>query len=577
VAASVLAASCLLSPQRLVAQDRAPGPAVVAATSPPLDSSTARAALIDYEAALARARAEYEEAVRSIAARQAQLERRVLELESALQAIRGAGAVARPEASSGGQTSAEPLLEELAKARGDYEETLARARAEYEAATRSAARLQDQLEQRIRELQAAQTAQEDATRQIIRDATSSLGSQINQFVAFGGTFEVATGWLKSPRSRPETFLEIATAETDFEIQANDWTLGSLILEYVGNAIDVDTAFLTVGDPQRLPPFATVGRIILPFGISTGDPVADVLTLEDPLTIEAFEFREMGVLIGAGFPTRRLAPAAPPVAPPRVEPRTLNPFFRAISRGFGYNAPPAPPPTPVTPPPAPPLFNVGVVLYQGATSAATNGRFNWGATAGLVKKWDCGRSYDEGWSPFSCPISLDVDVDYISSIFDSRMLGAEYRPHLNQIRFVRGMASSVKAAVGALSFVGEWNGALDRARFVDGSGTLVTMKPSAWQVSLAYQFDWNPWVEAIGAQGTYLAVSHSRSEDLAGFSQGGRRTGFVPRRRYSLSAGEWIMEGFRLAIDYSREEDYPRNQGGTGDASEGIRLMLTYAW
>ena len=65
-----------------------------------------------------------------------------------------------------------------------------------------------------------------------------------------------------------------------------------------------------------------------------------------------------------------------------------------------------------------------------------------------------------------------------------------------------------------------------------------MKPSAWQVSFAYQFDWNPWVEEIGAQGTYLAFSHSRSEDLAGFVQHGERLGFVPWRRFSLSAGEW---------------------------------------
>ena len=140
-----------------------------------------------------------------------------------------------------------------------------------------------------------------------------------------------------------------------------------------------------------------------------------------------------------------------------------------------------------------------------------------------------------------------------------------------------MASSVKATIGALSFVGEWNGAIDNATFIDDSDTLINMRPSAWQVSFAFQFDWNPWVTEIGAQGSYLAVSYSRSQDLAGFTRDGERVGFVPWRRFSLSVGEWVMDSLRLAVDYSRNVDYPLNLGGSGNAADGILLVVTYVW
>jgi hypothetical protein len=39
--------------------------------------------------------------------------------------------------------------------------------------------------------------------------------------------------------------------------------------------------------------------------------------------------------------------------------------------------------------------------------------------------------------------------------------------------------------------------------------------SAKYPSLGCQMDWNPWIEAIGAQGTFLARGYSRSRDRAG--------------------------------------------------------------
>ncbi len=468
-----------------------------------------------------------------------------------------------------------------------------------------------QLEQRVKELETEKTAREEATRSIIREALSTLGSKINQSVALGGTFEMLAGWSEDFSGRSMDVLELSTAQFDFEIQVNDWTLGSLIIEFVDGTdalftttegfdvgvdrITIDTAFLTIGDPQRFPPFGTFGRIIVPFGISTGDPVADVLTIEDPLTVEVFEMREDAIGFGLGFPTPAPTPATPPVTTPPVKPLLINPLVSSLMRGLGYEPPPTrpPPPTPTTPTPAPPLFNAGIYSYNGDTFEGLEKR-GWNpedhinATVGFRTKGHCGRPYDQlgadgrrRWLEVFCPWSIDVDVDYTSSVFDSRFLEVEYRSFLAQIGFVPGMAASVKTSLGPVSLVGEWNGAIDDAKFIDDSDSLVRMRPSAWQISLGYQFDWNPWVEEIGAQGTFIAMGYSESHDLAGVTRSifgePTRIGFVPRRRFLVNVSEWVLDGLKIAVEYSHNVDYSKSEGGTGNSANGVFSTFTYVW
>ena len=332
-------------------------------------------------------------------------------------------------------------------------------------------------------------------------------------------------------------------------------------------------------------------MIVPFGISTGDPVADVPTLEDPLTIEVFETKEDAVLFGVGFPTPALTPITPTESPPPVRPLVVNPIFSSLSRRLGYSPPPAPPPPPtfaaLTPPP--PLFNGGLYLYNGDVRKQRLRRDwrpaeNIGGTLGFRTQGNCGRPYDKlqgSWLRSVCPWSIDIDVDYNNSVFDSLFFESEYRVFLRQIGFVPGMAASIKAKFGPVAYVAEWNGAINNATFVDDVGTPVDITPSAWQFSVAYQFDWNPWVEAIAAQGTYLAIGYSESNDLAGVTRiiGGvkNRVGSVPESRFIVSVGEWVLDGVRVALEYSRIEDYSRSEGGTGRSAHGVFAMLTYAW
>ena len=461
-----------------------------------------------------------------------------------------------------------------------------------------------QLEQRVKELEIEKTAQEEAVRSITRDALSTMGSKINESVALGGTLEVLGGWTEDYSGQSEGVIRLNTAELDFEIEVNEWTLGSLTIEYEDGTdvifpttsgfetgvdrINLDTAFLTIGNPQKFPPFFTVGRIILPFGISTGDPVADVLTIEDPLTIEVFELRNTAIGVGIGFPTPALTPPTPPVVPPPVKPLVINPLFSSLFRNLGYKPSPkrTPAPTPTTPTPPPPLFNVAIYSYDGSTFEGNDiGGYrlgdHFGTTVGFRTKGNCGLPYDQLSESVFCPWSIDVDVDYNSSIFDSRFLESEYRDFLGQIGFVPGMATSVKATLGPVSFIGEWNGAIRQATFTDNLGDQVRIKPSAWQTELGYQFDWNPWVEEIGAQGNYLAIGYSESRDLAGatwvFNDEAIRIGFVPKRRFIVSAGEWVLDNVKLAVEYSHNVDYPQNEGGTGKSADGIFSAFTVVW
>jgi hypothetical protein len=62
---------------------------------------------------------------------------------------------------------------------------------------------------------------------------------------------------------------------------------------------------------------------------------------------------------------------------------------------------------------------------------------------------------------------------------------------------------------------EYDAALQTAKFVDDAGKAISLTPATWQVGLGYQFDWNPWAQEIGQQGTFAALGYSQSRDLAG--------------------------------------------------------------
>ena len=453
----------------------------------------------------------------------------------------------------------------------------------------SAEKIQE-LERRIRDLEQTRAAQEEATRSIIRQSMEKSSSRINNMASFGGVFEMLAGRTRDFAGIKDPVMKLNGMEFVFEVQVGEWTLGNFVMQYTDgqdvlfpttlgtNAgvprFDLDTGWLTVGDTQRFPLYASFGRMILPFGISTGDPVADVPTIEDPLTIEGFEFREHAVMVGIGLPTPAPTPTVSVLAPPPVKPKVLRPLFGGLAHLLGYRPPPLvrTEPAVVEPVAPPPPWTLGVLWYNGGTvnhhrpAAPWYPGMHWGATAGFRT---------------SGPTAFDISVDYNSSVFDSRFLEAEYSGFLDEIGLVPGMAASLKAKLGPVGLVTEWNGAIKNARFQDDDDLIHTLAPRAWQVGLIYQLGWNSGVESLGAQGTYVAVDYSRSLDLMGVAaipvSQTLRVGALPQERFLVSVGEWVLDGLRVSFEYSYIKDYPTTVRGTGQSGSGVFGMLTYDW
>jgi hypothetical protein len=457
------------------------------------------------------------------------------------------------------------------------------------------------LDQRVRGLEDAQVAQEDAVRRIIQESFAKSGSKINEFVTLGGAIETSAGWSTDFQRRSRTRASLDTAELDLEVRVNPWMVGNLTTTFASGTdvlfptttgfragvdrLTVEKASVAIGDTQRFPLFAKAGLDVLSFGTSTGFARLDTLAITGPLTTEVFEIRRPFAGFGFEFPTPGVVRPIPPQVVPQVRPMVINPLISSLARALGYDAT-ATRPKPLSPftfpPQLPPVYG-SLYLYESNSIEGVNRNLtsNFNASLGYRTGGNCGRPYHELRAADLCPWSIDASVDYVSSIFDSRFLEAEYAPFLRRIGYVPGVAASVKASAGPVSLIAEWDGAIKKANFLDDAGKRINIAPATWQLSLGYQLGWNPWAESIGAQGTYVALGYSGSKDLAGVTSaqpdGPARVGFVPKHRLTVTGAEWFLDGAKLAVEYSHNWDYPKGQGGTGNQADGVFTRLTYVW
>jgi hypothetical protein len=462
------------------------------------------------------------------------------------------------------------------------------------------------LNERVRELEIGWAAQENATRQIIQNTLSKTGPKINSFLALSGVIEglaSRTGDFNGPTKEN---LALGTAELDFDIKLSDWLTGALVLHFdngtgaifpTGNSpvvpalatgvdrFTLDRTHILVGDLMQFPIAARFGVEALHFGTSTGVARLDTLSIGTPLTTEVFENRQTAGGLEFAWPTPPRQPPPAPVVIPRVSPLVVAPAVSQLARWLGYTPLPERPfrPQPATPPFDPPPFYGSILAYKGSENIIPNRTKidDYNASLGYRTRGNCGRPYDELTTSLVCPWTFDFHVDYDTSVFESRFLHSSYLPFLSQIGTIPGMAASVKASFGPFAFVGEVNAALKQAKFFDGLGIARSMTPITWQASIAYQFDWNPWITEIGAQGDFISLGYSGSKDMPGVTilNNGlpSRIGFVPQHRLFLTGGEWVMDGLKVAVEYSANWDYPRNSGGTGKVAHGAfgLLQLNY--
>ena len=464
-----------------------------------------------------------------------------------------------------------------------------------------------------------QVAYESATRQIIQDFLSKMGPKINSFLSLSGVIEVVASQSRDfdpqitaqhpfGKVGPATDrLDLGTVELDFDIKASEWLTGALVITWESGstssqsqigaplfpttlgtapAIDrftLDRAHISVGDLMQFPLAARFGREVMHFGSSTGVARLDTLSIGTPLTTAVFENRQTFAGFEFALPTPPPMPPPAPVVEPPVRPLVLAPLVRDIAQRLGYVPLPqrAKPLTPATPPiDLPPIY--GSVMFYKGTEDFGIGRTrleDFNASIGYRTRGHCGKLYEELQSSRVCPWTLDFHVDYSTNVFESIFLHSSYLPFLTQIGSIPGIAATLKTSFGPFAFVGEVNKAIEEATFIDGLGIVRNITPMTWQAAIAYQFDWNPWIREIGAQGDFISVAYSGSQDMAGAAAliGGAptRVGFAPESRLLVTAGEWVLPELKVAVEYSANWDYPQSRGGTGELAHGIFGLVQF--
>ena len=52
---------------------------------------------------------------------------------------------------------------------------------------------------------------------------------------------------------------------------------------------------------------------------------------------------------------------------------------------------------------------------------------------------------------------------------------------------------------------------------------------------------------------------------------------MPKQRFLVDIGEWVLDGLRIAVEYAHIVDYSRKEGGTGRSADGIFAQMSYQW
>jgi hypothetical protein len=129
------------------------------------------------------------------------------------------------------------------------------------------------------------------TQTMAAEQQEELLEKVKDHISIHGAIEVEAGWSEDFEGASESDITLSTAEIGFEAKLNDWATGTLNLEWVDedDKIDVDEAFIRLGNTEKFPVSVQAGRFVVPFGVFAGSTIAD------PLTMQAFETKEDAVM------------------------------------------------------------------------------------------------------------------------------------------------------------------------------------------------------------------------------------------------------------------------------------------
>ncbi len=135
-----------------------------------------------------------------------------------------------------------------------------------------------------------------ATQTMADEKKEELLEKVKDHISMYGAIEVEAGWSEDFKGASESDITLATAEIGFEAKLTEWASATLNLEWDDDEdkIDVDEAFISLGNTEKFPVSGQAGRFVVPFGVFAGSTIAD------PLTMQAFETKEDAVMVGVEF-------------------------------------------------------------------------------------------------------------------------------------------------------------------------------------------------------------------------------------------------------------------------------------
>jgi len=126
---------------------------------------------------------------------------------------------------------------------------------------------------------------------------------INGLLEFGGAYQSVDR--KREGHKQDSDICLTTAQIGISAEVNDWVNGEMVLLYEDatfgeeTSVDIDEAFITLGNTEKFPFFFKGGKMYVPYGSLLehfpDDPLIDV-----PMTLTMGETSEKAVLIGAEY-------------------------------------------------------------------------------------------------------------------------------------------------------------------------------------------------------------------------------------------------------------------------------------
>ena len=158
--------------------------------------------------------------------------------------------------------------------------------------------------------------------------------------------------------------------------------------------------------------------------------------------------------------------------------------------------------------------------------------------------------------------IDGGVSWVHNIADSGGISDVFDENgLKEINDeVPGLGVHLMTAYGPISIIGEYTRAMDKFEESEIPYNTHGAEPKAWSSEFAYTIDLYDLetVFAIGYQGTREAVNLG-----------------LPESRMIGAVGINLLEGVTVTVEYFYDDDYPEDDGGTGNSAGTVTTRLAY--